>query len=81
MPQVRVAPPGAVSASVTLLTLLVTVLPAASWTVTTGCVASAVPPVPLLGWVVNASLVAVPAVIAKLLLAADVTDVPVAVSV
>ena len=75
------APPGAVSVSVTLVVAAVTVLPSASWTATTGCVPRAVPPVPLLGWVVNASLAAAPAVIVKVLLVAEVSDPSVAVRV
>ena len=81
VPQVRVAPPGVVSARVTLLVLPVTVFPNTSWTVTTGCVPKAVPPVLPPGWVVNASLAAAPGVIAKLLLRAVVKEVAVAVSV
>ena len=66
--QVRVAPPGLVKARVTEALLVVTVLPAASCTATTGCVAIAVPPTPPLGCVVNASLVAAPGLIVKVLL-------------
>jgi hypothetical protein len=50
--------------------LPVTVLPPASWTVTTGCAVHAVPPVPPPGCVVKASLAAVPTVMLKLLLTA-----------
>jgi hypothetical protein len=55
--------------------LVVTVLPAASYTVTTGWVPKAVPPVELDGLVVKASLVADPAVMLKLVLTALVSPV------
>ena len=48
-------------ATVTVDVSVVTVLPLASCTVTTGCVAQAVPPVPPPGCVVNASFAAAPA--------------------
>ena len=55
-----------VSASVTLALDVVTVFPCASWIVTTGCCANAVPAAVLAdGCVVTATLVAVPAVIVK----------------
>ena len=68
--QVSVPPPGLVPiASVMLALLVVTVLPPASWTLTTGWVPKLVPPVPPPGWVVNATFVAAPTV---MLNAADV---------
>ena len=58
---VNVPPPGLVPiANVTLALLDVTVFPPASWTVTTGWVPHAVPPVPPPGWVVNANFDAAP---------------------
>ena len=72
--QVSTAPavpvPGVI-ASVTVVVLpapLVTVWPAASWTVTTGWVVKATPAVPPLGWVVKASFVAGPAEIVNVAL-------------
>ena len=47
--------------NVTLATLVVTVLPSASWIVTFGCVVHATPPVPPLGCCVNANCTAAPA--------------------
>jgi hypothetical protein len=79
--QVNDALPGVVKTRVTEAVLVVTVLPAASCTVTTGCVAIVVPPVPPLGCVVNASLVAAPGVIVKVVLVAEASDPLVAVSV
>jgi hypothetical protein len=61
--------------------LPVTVLPPASCTVTTGCVANAMPPVELLGLVVKAIFVAAPTVMLKVLLVALVTPPLDAVSV
>ncbi len=56
------APAGVVSASVTELASDVAVLPAASCTVTTGCVANVAPAAAAAeGWVVNASFAAAPA--------------------
>jgi hypothetical protein len=43
-----------------VLVSLVTVLPAASWTVTTGCVVKAAPEAPITGAVVKDSCVAAP---------------------
>ena len=60
---------------------VVTVLPPASWTVTTGWVAKAMPPVEPEGLVVKASLVAAPTVMVKLVLTALVSPPEVAVSV
>jgi hypothetical protein len=59
----------------------VVVFPAASRTATTGWVVNAVPLVEFEGLVVKASLVAVPGVMVKLVLAAVVSDPEVAVSV
>ncbi len=70
-----------VMVSVTLLASLVTVLPLLSCTVTTGWLVKEMPPVELLGWVLNTSFVAVPAVIEKALLVAAVTVPSAAVSV
>src|SRR5258707_10845681 len=79
---VSVPPPGFVPiARVIGAELPVTGLPTASSTVTTGCVAHAVPPVPPPGCVVNTSWVAVPAVIVKGLLVALVSPLLVAASV
>jgi hypothetical protein len=61
--------------------LLVTVLPPASCTVTTGCVPKSVPPVVSLGLVVNASFVAAPTVMLNVALDAPVRPVADAVSV
>jgi hypothetical protein len=62
--------------------LPVTVFPAASCTVTTGCCPNAVPlAAVVLGCVVKASLAAAPTVMLKLLLVADVSPALVAVSV
>jgi hypothetical protein len=60
---------------------VVTVLPKSSWTVTAGWVDSAVPPVPLPGCVVKASLLAAPAPTVTLVLTAAVKEPSVAVSV
>src|SRR5438477_470 len=72
--QLRAPLPGGLvpMARVMLAVEPVTVLPPASCTVTTGCVAQAVPPVPPPGWVVKASLAAAPTVMLKPELAADV---------
>ena len=67
--QVRAAPAVPVPpviASVTLLVSPVTVFPAASCTVTAGCVANAVPPVEALGCVLKLSFVAAPATTLKI---------------
>jgi hypothetical protein len=79
--QARVAPAGVVMLRVTEALPVVTVLPPASWTVTTGCVAKAVPPVEPDGLVVKASLVAGPIVMVKLVLTALVSPLEVAVNV
>src|SRR4051794_33047967 len=77
----RVAPAGGVIASETLLVSVVTVFPAASWTVTTGCVANATMLAEPMGWVVNASLAAGPGVIVTEVLTAGVNKPSVAVNV
>ena len=80
--QVRLAPAGVVNVKVTELVLVVAVLPAASWMVTTGWVARAVSLVAVaLGAVVNASLSGAPAVMVMLLLTVEVSDPSVALSV
>ena len=57
----NVPPPGLFRIATVMVDVsVVTVLPLASCTVTTGCVAQAVPAVPLLGDVVNASFAATP---------------------
>jgi hypothetical protein len=61
--------------------LSLTVLPPASWTATTGCVAKATPPVDPEGFVVNPSLLAGPTVIVRLTLTSLVSPPAVAVSV
>ena len=66
--QVRVAPPGDVMVRVTEALLVVTVLPPASWTVTTGCVAKAVELAELEGLVVKTSLLAGPRAMVKVAL-------------
>jgi hypothetical protein len=66
---------------VTDAVLEVTVFPLASWTVTTGCVAKAVPPVELEGLDVKASLVAGDAMMVKPALAALVSPLEAAVRV
>ena len=74
--QVRTAPDvpvPVVIVSVTLATLVVTVFPNASWTVTFGCVDHAVLYTPPLGCWVNASRAALPAVTLKVLLVALVS--------
>ena len=68
-----------VIASVMLAELVVTTLPSASSTLTFGCVAHAVPPVPPLGCCVNTSCVAVPAVTLKVPLTALVRPADAAV--
>ena len=72
-------------ASVTFCAVPVTVLPAASCSVTAGCVPNADPPVPFPGCVVNASFAAAPTVTLNALLtttpALVLTVLPVAVSV
>ena len=79
--QARVAPAGVVMLKVTGAVLVVTVLPPASWTLTTGWVAKATPPVELDGLVVKVSLVAEPTVMVKLALTALVSPLEAAVSV
>ena len=79
--QVRVAPAGVVMVSVTEALLEVTVLPRPSWMATAGCVPKAIPPVELEGFVVKPSLVAVPAVMVKLVLTPLVSPLAAAVSV
>ena len=70
-----------VRARVTELVSPVAVLPYASCRVTTGWVASGTPLLLPPGWVVKTSLVVAPAVIAKVVLVAEVSDPSVAVSV
>jgi hypothetical protein len=77
---VSVAPPDVMLRVIEVL-LLVTVLPPASWTVTTGCVVNTTLRAVLDGDVVKASLVAEPAVIVKLVLNALVSPPEAAVSV
>src|SRR3954447_11891180 len=75
------APAGVVIANVTSLVSLVTVLPASSWTVTTGWVANATVLAAPLGWVVKTTLAAGPGVIVNAVLTADVNKPSVAVNV
>jgi hypothetical protein len=70
-----------VIASVIEAELLVTVFPPASCTVTTGCAVQAVAAVPPPGCVVKANCAAVPTVMLKELLVAEVRPVLVAVKV
>jgi hypothetical protein len=79
--QVRVAAAGVVMLRVTEALLEVTVLPTASWTVTTGWVPKAVPPVELDGLVVKTSFAADPALMVRFVLTALVSEVAVAVKV
>src|SRR3954451_7832713 len=79
--QASVAPAGVVIARSTSLVSLLTVLPAASWTVMTGCVANATLLAAPLGWVVNPSLLARPAVMVSGVLTAVVSAPSVAVKV
>jgi hypothetical protein len=79
--QVRVAPAGVVMVRVTEAVLLVAVLPAASWTVTTGFVPKGVPALEPEGFVVKASLLADPALMVRLVLVALVRLLAAAVSV
>ena len=79
--QAKVAPAGVVMVRLTEAVLLVTVLPPASWTATTGWVTKTLPPVAPDGLVAKASLVAVPTVIVKLALTSAVRPVAVAVRV
>ena len=79
--QLRTAPAGVVMLKVTATTPVVTVLPPASWTATTGWVAKAAPLVELDGLAVKASFMADPTVMVKLVLTALVSPLPVAVSV
>ena len=73
--QASVPPPGFVPiASVTLLESVVTTLPPASSTLTTGCVPKAIPPVEPDGCVVNASCAAGPTVTLNELLVALVSE-------
>src|SRR3974390_194912 len=81
--QARLAPlPGCEAMAKVIEALeLVTVLPDWSWTVTTGWVPSAAPSTPVPGWVVKASLVAVPGVTEKLELVVPVRPGAAAVKV
>src|ERR1700719_63852 len=74
-------PGGGVMVNVTELESVVTGFPAASSTVTCGCVANATPLVASLGSDVNASCAGAPAMIEKVLLCADVKVPSVAVNV
>ena len=77
-----VPPPGLVPiASVTLLVLVVTVLPPASWTVTVGCTEHALPACPPPGCCVKASFAAGPTATLNALLVALVRPASVAVRV
>ena len=78
---VNVEPAGVVSVNTTLLVSPVTVLPAASCTVTVGWVANGNPPDAPTGCVVNATFAATPAVIVSELLTAEVNEPSVAVNV
>ena len=78
--QVKVAPPGVVRARDTVVVLVVTVLPPASCTATTGWAAQLVLETPPPGCEVKPSLLAAPTVIVKLLLTAGVSAPSVAVS-
>src|SRR5450631_4092193 len=78
--QVRVAPAGVVMLRVTEALLVVTVLPPASWTATTGWGPKALPPVEPEGLVVKASLLAEPKMV-KLVLTPLVSPPLAAVSV
>src|SRR5262245_62149003 len=79
--QPRVAPAGVVIASVTADVFVVTVLPPASCTVTTGCVVNAEPPTAPEGSVVNASRDAAPIAFVNDELTADVNEPSAAVNV
>src|SRR5450631_2180227 len=79
--QVRAAPAGDVMLRLTKAVLVVTVLPPASWTATTGWAAKAMAPGEPAGLVVKASLVAEPVAMVKLVLTAVVRVPEVAVSV
>lgn len=75
-------PPGLVPiANVTDAADPVIVFPPASWTLTTGCVAHAVPPVPPPGCVVNATFAAAPTVMLNVADVAVVSPADVAVTV
>src|SRR6478672_11448720 len=69
---VNAAPAGVVMVNVTELVSPTTRFPPRSCTLTTGCVVKATPPVDALGEVVKASFAAAPAVMATLLLVANV---------
>ena len=79
--QVRTAPAGVVILRSTEALLVVTVLPMASWTVTTGWAPKAVPPVAFEGLVVKASWVAGAAAMVRLALMALVSPLVAEVSV
>jgi hypothetical protein len=79
--QARVAPAGVVMVKVTGAPLVVTVLPPASWTATTGWLTKATPPVEPEGLVMKANVLAAPAVMVTLSLMAEVTNPSVAVIV
>src|SRR3954453_7895299 len=79
--QAGVAPAGGGSASVTSRGSVVTVFPAASWTVTTGWVANGSKISASLGWAVNANCVAGPAMMVNAVLTAGVNVPSIAVTV
>jgi hypothetical protein len=75
------APDGLVIVNVTALTSVVTVLPPASWIVTTGWVVNGAPPIAPLGWVVKANFADTPTVMVNDVLTAVVNTPSVAVNV
>src|SRR5437773_1793505 len=78
----NVPPPGLVPiASAIDAVLVVTVLPPASCTTTTGCVANVLPPVALLGLAVKTTFVADPTVMLNVALVAPTSPVLDAISV
>jgi hypothetical protein len=79
--QTKVAPPGVVMVSVTALVFVVTVLPTASSTVTTGWVANAAPPAAPTGCVVKMTFAAAPTATGNEELTAVVSTPSVAVNV
>src|SRR4051812_48724524 len=74
-------PAGVRMANVPEIVSLVTLLPAASRTLTAGCTANATVLAAPTGWVANASLLAGPGVMTNVLLTTDVNVPSVAVSV
>jgi hypothetical protein len=79
--QARVAPAGVVMAKVSAAVLEVIVFTPASWMLTRGWVAKSAPPVDPDGLVVKTSRAGAPAVMVKLVLVAELSPDPVAVSV